>query len=358
MDMHKTLHELAQQQGLDPRQTYALWRLAGMYEPPAALYQRLRHALALVAALLLGAGLIFWVAANWDAQTRTFKLHLLQAAVAVPLAAALLLPAGRKALRVALVLLGTLALGGLLAYIGITYQTGADAWQLFATWAALALPMVLVLRSDWLWALWLLIVAVAIGSWSGQSLMNHIANALDWRSGRSLITPWLWLLVFVLPLLMAHLGQVRDMQGQAVRPVFSLRLAAFLAIGAWAAHGVFYVFNSWSDKAFVAWLPPGFAYHTAFVLFAGWVGWRSRWRDLVVLALAVLALDVLVMTLIGRWMVEYVNIGTDGLLLFALIAAVVVGLSGRWLYQQQKAARADAETWNATGEKEGADHGN
>ena len=354
--MHQTLHQLAQEHQLLPAQTRQLWQIAGLHQPTKNTYQHLRVALMLTAALLLGAGLVFWVAANWAAQTRTFKLHLLQAAVAIPLAAALLLPAGRSVLRIALALLGTLALGGLLAYIGITYQTGADAWQLFATWAALALPIVLVLRSDWLWALWLLIVATAIGSWSGQSLLNHLGNVFDWRSGRNLLTPWLWLLVFVWPLLMAHLGQVRDMQGQAVRPVFSLRLAAFLAIGAWAAHGVFYVFNSWSDKAFVAWLPPGFAYHTAFVLFAGWVGWRSRWRDLVVLALAVLAVDVLGMTLIGRWMVEYVNIGTDGLLLFALIAAVVVGLSGRWLYQQQQKIRME-ETGMDKAEKD-AHHGN
>ena len=143
---------------------------------------------------------------------------------------------------------------------------------------------------------------------------------------------------------------------RAITADTALRLAAFLAIGAWAAQGVFYVFNSWSDKAFVAWLPPGFAYHTAFVLFAGWVGWRSRWRDLVVLALAVLAVDVLGMTLIGRWMVEYVNIGTDGLLLFALIAAVVVGLSGRWLYQQQQKIRME-ETGMDKAEKD-AHHGN
>ena len=30
-------------------------------------------------------------------------------------------------------------IAGLLAFVGQTYQTGADAWQLFATWAALAL---------------------------------------------------------------------------------------------------------------------------------------------------------------------------------------------------------------------------
>ena len=364
--MHKTLHELAQQQGLAPRQTRALWRLAGMHEPPAALYQRLQQALALVAALLLGAGLIFWVAANWDAQTRTFKLHLLQAAVAVPLAAALLLPAGRRALRVALALLGTLALGGLLAYIGMTYQTGADAWQLFATWAALALPMVLVLRSDWLWALWLLIVAVAIGSWSGQSLINHLANVFDWRSSRNLLTPLLWLLVFACPLLISRLGLVCNMQGQAARPVLSLRLAALLAVGAWGAHGLFYIFAEEDAHTFGAWLQPGSVSTPAFVLFAAWAGWRSRWRDLAVLALALLALDVLALALLGKWMFVNMHVEENGLLLFALMAAGLVGMSGRWLYQQQKTARAEMDAYHVTDEEadeeageeaEGARHG-
>ena len=178
--MHEILHQLVQEYQLSPAQTRRLWRIAGLHRPAKNMYQHLRTALLLVAALLLGAGLVFWVAANWAAQTRTFKLHLLLGAVDLPLAAALLLPAGRVVLRIALALLGTLALGGLLAYIGITYQTGADAWQLFATWAALALPLIVVMRSDWLWALWLLIVTTAIGSWSGQSLINHLDVLAQW----------------------------------------------------------------------------------------------------------------------------------------------------------------------------------
>lgn len=347
--MHEILHQLAQEYQLSPAQTRRLWRIAGLHRPAKNMYQHLRTALLLVAALLLGAGLVFWVAANWVAQTRTFKLHLLQAAVALPLAAALLLPAGRVVLRIALALLGTLALGGLLAYIGITYQTGADAWQLFATWAALALPLIVVMRSDWLWALWLLIVTTAIGSWSGQSLINHLDVAWSWRSGRNWAEPLLWLPVFALPLAIEHLGLVRNMQGVVVKPVFSLRLAALAALGAWVAYGAFYVLDSWRVTGLSAWISPGFVYNTAFVLLVGWVGWRSPWRDLVVLALAVLALDVLVLVLLGKWMFKNMNVDTDGLLFFALIAATVVGLSGRWLYQQQKAARAESEA-------EGADY--
>ena len=351
-DMHRTLHQLAQQQGLNPQQTQALWQLAGVHRPQAGVHRRLRQVLALVAALLLGAGLIFWVAANWDAQSRMFKLQLLQAAVAAPLLVAVLLPGRQQVARMALALLGTLAVGGLLAYIGITYQTGADAWQLFATWALLVLPMVLVLRSDWLWAAWLLIVATAIGAWSGRLLFNPLA----WHHLYNLMTSLLWLAVFVAPLLCERLGWVRNQQGQPVQPRISIWLATLCAVGAWGVRGIYLLFGRFSE----GWIPAGYVMHVLLVLCVFWVGWRSRWRDLLVLSVAVLALDVLGLSLLAKWMMDWETQMVYGferelLLLFALAAAAVVGLSGRWLYQQQRQARAE-RAYAAT--VEGEQHGN
>ena len=337
--MHRALHLLAQQEHLTPEQTRTLWRLAGLHRPPDNVHRRLYFVLVLTAALLLGSGLIFWVAANWAAQSRIFRLHLLQAAVAVPLITAWLMPEQRRPVRLALVLLATLALGGLLAYIGITYQTGADAWQLFATWALLALPSVLVLRSDWLWALWLLIVGTAIGTWSGQSLFNQFENLLNWRSTRNLFTPLLWLAVFLAPVLAAALGWVRDLQGLQVKPVISLRLAALMALGAWTTYALVYLFDDHEMVMdVVAWIHPGYVFNVAFVLLAGWIGRYSRWRDLAVLGMGLLALNVLGLGLLGKWMFVYTHMREDGWLLFALAAALAVGSSGRWLYQQQKEA--------------------
>ena len=56
--------------------------------------------------------------------------------------------------------------GGLLALIGQTYQTGADPWQLFALWALLALPWCLGARSDMLWAPWALVAMTACVLWA------------------------------------------------------------------------------------------------------------------------------------------------------------------------------------------------
>jgi uncharacterized membrane protein len=86
---------------------------------------------------------------------------LLQGFVLVMCLGALARPAARAPLG----LLALLAIGGLFAYFGQTYQTGADPWQLFALWAALALPLCLGARSDALWAPWAVVVATAITLW-------------------------------------------------------------------------------------------------------------------------------------------------------------------------------------------------
>jgi uncharacterized membrane protein len=72
-------------------------------------------------------------------------------------------------------LLALLAIGGLFAYFGQTYQTGADPWQLFAIWAALALPFCIAARSDVLWAPWALIVMTGISLWV------HAHTGHSWR---------------------------------------------------------------------------------------------------------------------------------------------------------------------------------
>jgi uncharacterized membrane protein len=116
---------------------------------------------ALVAAALVGLGIILWIAANWDTLGRSGRFALLQGVVVVMCAGA----AARPAARPPLTLLALLAIGGLFAYFGQTYQTGADAWQLFALWAALALPLAAAARSDLLWAPWALVAMTAVALW-------------------------------------------------------------------------------------------------------------------------------------------------------------------------------------------------
>lgn len=113
-------------------------------------------------AVALAAAVVFFVAHNWGQLGKITKFTLLEALVAAAVVGYWRLgndrPAGKAALLVASILLGAL-----LALFGQIYQTGADTWQLFATWAALILPWVLIGRFAALWMLWVAVANLAIG---------------------------------------------------------------------------------------------------------------------------------------------------------------------------------------------------
>ena len=161
MDLRRALYELAARYRLDPATSRQLHALAGLNDEPAALARWLPRGVAVLAAALGGLGVVFWVAAHWATMGRMGRFALLQGVVLVMCAGA----AWRPAARAPLGLVALLALGALLACFGQTYQTGADPWQLFALWAALALPLAVATRSDVLWAPWVLVAMAAIALW-------------------------------------------------------------------------------------------------------------------------------------------------------------------------------------------------
>lgn len=171
MDLRLALYELAAQHQLDATANQKLQQLASLNREPPGLAYWLPRGVAVLAAALVGFGVILWIAANWDTLGRFGRFALLQALFAVMCAGALLKPVA----RVPLGLLALLAIGGLFAYFGQTYQTGADPWQLFAVWAVLALPLTLSVRSDVLWTPWALIVVTGISLWI------HAHTSHRWR---------------------------------------------------------------------------------------------------------------------------------------------------------------------------------
>lgn len=189
----------------------------GASTEPAHLARWLPRGLAVLAAALLGFGLVMWIAANWETLGRFGRFALLMAFIGVMGAGAALRPAARAPLA----LLALLGIGALFAYFGQTYQTGADPWQLFALWAVLALPLCLGARSDVVWAPWALVVVTAISLWTHAHLGHR------WRvQPEDLRTHALaWLLAV---LLVAWLS--RPLQRFTGAGLWSLRTAATLAV--------------------------------------------------------------------------------------------------------------------------------
>jgi hypothetical protein len=186
-------------------------------DEPAALQRWLPRGLAVLAAVLVGFGLVMWVAANWDELGRFGRFALLMGFVGVMGTGAAL----RPALRAPLGLLVLLGIGALFAYFGQTYQTGADPWQLFALWALLALPLCLGARSDVLWAPWALVVVTAISLWTHARLGHRwrvepgdlATHALAWLAAAALVA-----------------GLSRALQRYTGAGLWGLRTAATLAV--------------------------------------------------------------------------------------------------------------------------------
>lgn len=217
MDLRLAVYQLASSNQLDAAQTRQLQDLAGFQREPKSLAWWLPRGVAVLAAALLGLGLVFWVAANWEELGRTGRFALIQAVFVLSCLGAVVFAAARAPL----LLIAMLAIGGLFAYFGQTYQTGADPWQLFAVWAALALPLCLVARSDVLWTPWILIVATGITLWmQAHSRYSWLVRDEDLGTVLSGWTALLLACVLVSPLLARWTGA----------GVWPLRLGLVLAV--------------------------------------------------------------------------------------------------------------------------------
>ena len=118
------------------------------------------HGLLWLGALALAFSLLFFIAYNWAEFGRIGKFVLVQCCMVAAVVVYWRLDSNSAGAK-AMLMVTTLLLGVLMALYGQTYQTGADPWQLFFTWALLMLPWALVARFAAIWVFWLLLLNVA-----------------------------------------------------------------------------------------------------------------------------------------------------------------------------------------------------
>jgi len=128
------------------------------------------HALLALGAGHLLAGIMFFFAFNWADMSTFAKFAVVQGAIAGAalgaLAAGLNRPAGQVLLIAASVLTGVA-----LAVFGQIYQTGADAYELFVSWALLIAPWTLISRNAVHWLVWLTVACFALALYCEQILV-------------------------------------------------------------------------------------------------------------------------------------------------------------------------------------------
>jgi hypothetical protein len=175
MDRHQ-LDAFSHQHRLPAPAIAAALRLTGL-APDAPAWRAFAASLLRAAGIgAIGAGALFFVAANWQDYGVLGRFALLQCALLACIAVALWRappsPLGQAAL-----ILATLLTGGLLALFGQSYQTGADVHELFFTWALLALPFALAGLSGVLWGVWWTVLNLALALLCGWLGPDHFA----WR---------------------------------------------------------------------------------------------------------------------------------------------------------------------------------
>ena len=325
MDLRLALHELEAAHGLDDGASRRLQALAGLGDEPRALKRWLPLGLAVLAAALLGLGLIFWIAANWETLGRFGRFAVLQGAIVAMGIGALARPAWRAPL--ALVVL--LATGALFAYFGQTYQTGADPWQLFALWAALALPLALAVRSDLLWAPWTLVAFVAIALWI------HAHTGHRWRVEPDDLAVHLlgWAAAGAIVLAMSALA--RRLTGAGV---WALRTAVTLAVVVIASTALAGLFSRSVATHY------GFGLLVLAALAAAFVPRRSF--DVFALSAVALGLNTLAVAGLGRLLFE--NAHGDPIGRLFLLGALAAGMLAASVNGVLRLARAHAAAEGAT----------
>jgi uncharacterized membrane protein len=299
---------------LGPAPSDVAWRL---YLDRLALY---------LGALLIGAGVVCFIAFNWQDLSKFAKFYGTQALLVAAVAGALWLGPQRLASR-ALLLLAAIVLGALFALIGQTYQTGADTWELFAAWAALMLPFALAGRWAPLWLLWAGLVNLALYLWFDSG------GRFGW-----LHSGWfgeqMWLAVGVANLAMLALWETLGPRWLALEGRYGPRLLLMAALAPLSL-GAMLAVADWESPRSVSLL--------AWVLALPLLFWVYRWRRVDVAALTVVALSAIAVTItaLGRWLLDF---GADEALAWLVLALALVGMSvgaAFWLMRLRRALAHD-----------------
>jgi uncharacterized membrane protein len=283
---------------------------------------------------LVLAGIIFFFAYNWAVMGRFLKFGLIEAGIIVCILASYLRGTSRLSGKV-LLLSASVLVGVLLAVHGQTYQTGADAFEMFIGWALLIFGWVIVSEFAALWLLWLVLLNV------GVILYWHQVG----RPADSIRYEFLCLAVAALngaALALHELGRQRGFGWLSGRWLRSILLAASLVALSLPTIGLIVDFEDMVPVSVLA------VFAWAVSVMGGYACYRFKLRDMVPLALIVMNLCVILLTLTAKVLFDTMGLSDSGVFLFfALVIVGVVSAAALWL---RKTAATMAHEMKESGE--------
>lgn len=287
--------------------------VAGMLPGPVQWHRFLDGLALWLGAIFLAAAVIFFFAYNWQELGHFARFGIAELLLTGAVIASWRLGLERLSGKAAL-LAATLLVGALLALVGQTYQTGADPWELFATWALFVLPWVAVSCFSPLWLLWLALVNLAIGLY-----YSVFAGVIGMILGKETLW-WTLALVNTAALVVWELAASRGvpwLQDRWSPRIVATAVATFITFlaGWWIVDrdivGIAEVLG------YSAWI------------FCAYLIYRQRIYDLYILALGTLSLIITITVFLGHNMLQHGEAGA-----FLFIGLLVLGMSaagGWWL---------------------------
>ena len=267
--------------------------------------------------VFMASGVIFFFAFNWQEMGRYAKFGLVEFSLVATVAICWKLGFDRLSGKAAL-FAAALLVGALLALVGQTYQTGADPWQLFATWALMILPWVVVGRFGALLLFWVGLVNLSLLLYF-QTFPRFFGLIGLLFSTENLL--WSFFVFNTIVLCLWELAAQRRISWLSER--WPLRVLAVASGGLITSLAVWAIFEFRTFD--LAGLLVHFVWLTAAYLF-----YRHKFQDVFVLAGGVLSAIIVVTAGLSRLMLNHGD--SAGSLL--LIGLVVIGLSaagGYWL---------------------------
>jgi len=326
------LKHIANELQMSPQAQQRAYALAGLKPDHAAWLQFVDRVLLIGGAVLAIVGVMAFFAYNWAELHKSLKFALLESALVVLVLLAYFKGmdklSGKAALFAAAVLTGVL-----LAVYGQTYQTGADPYGLFLTWAVLISGWALIGRNP---GLWLLILV--LGNLSLILYWTQLVHPEDWSRGLATelgpfagmtysltdfsLAQWVYSLN-VLALIIWEFNSRRNvtwMTGRSFPRIISLFALTPIVIST-----LVFIFSAGPEYYWgVRYLSP--------VLFLVFIGvafylYSKRFLDMFILAASVLAMIVIVTAVLAR----VIHTGFEMFFLLSILVIAQSAAAAHWL---------------------------
>lgn len=307
--------------------------------------QLIANILLYLGVLLLSAGMIFFMAFNWDALAHLSKFAIVEGLFALFISGFYLINRMQKkqhspqktlkqqsqnvygwSLPNAMLLGASIMLGALLALVGQTYQTGADPWQLFAIWAVLILPFAYIAGFDLLWLLLVVLINISQGLYfqSFASVFSFLQEDIQ-QIAIFGVTNLVIHLAFTIAKRCKWPGQLRFNCPMVEKSSLLASVSAFTWLIIWVIFDLNYQYEASEHAVYYALL-------YLLTLTSLFIWYRYRAPALYPLALVLTSISAAIVSLLSRALLE----SNDSIASFFLIAMVVVGVTSGSLYWLKK----------------------